>query len=810
MQLHYFPQTDSLSTWKQCWVHSLDSLHGISTPVVDDVPEGQSMVEIVTLSTLHDDQSIVNYGIGYSDAVGHVAFPLIIALFAFSFTFLFSAINDVNKRYGSKSISLLFQKSFAYKMFMWISGVSVLYIIAFAGLSLLKNSVLKDLLRTYGTAVGVIIAGLYAIAVLCFAQKCIAYNKSAHLIAEIKSAYKNATKWIPVRLFIRRCKNGIVGLFHGKGYKELCEFRYRHYKSGIVDSADSSLIGQLADLTKYALDANDTGLVYLVLETLDVLIEKEKNSIYNGWYLKKTVLDWSGYHRLTMQYFDRILESSNSRWDEQVEVSLVWKLLGSFSKSKYISSVDIFLLFKYLQKLVSCGRITLISKYIDRSKYSFSFLPELADVAYVKGATAEEMKAVEAECYENWCELRDYHYLVSAYWIAEGEYSLLPELLHDQSYRSVYLYPIHPEDILYRYQQSKKRVSDDGDYFDHKTSDELFGKKIDINSILDRYTAILLLLCHEGEKISRQGIKEEDVKEIANAQKNIGKYISALKADPEIRRLRPDVYEVDFDKVFADGLNSLMDYYPVQTPKGCSSSSKRYDPFSQPLDESAKSQIENMLATALQDKLSFLQGYWRDSEECKGTQITVESFKTCLIKSALTKHLGDTKVNFFMASRQMDVVICRLLYIFLEYIDSASIRCKSIKNHALKDFVTEYLNGHKTEYILLDVGNLNSVFLEPRFNGNEQFFNNETLYVSMDEARYNLLADLPLYVKYKQSVLIIRKNTLPSIKNTQPSVSYKDISSKKDGNYAVELTITPSIEVCFPNNAEILCLKPER
>ena len=801
--------SDSLSVWKPWWMQSIDSLGEIPLQSASDVSEGQTVVENVTLSILHDDiQSMADNGIGYSDAVGHVAFPLIIALFAFAFTFLFSAINDVNKRYGSKRISLLFQRSLAYRLFMWISGVSVLFIVAFAGMSLFGKPAVNDFLLSYGTIVGVILAGLYAIAVLWFAQKCIAYNKPVHLIAEITTAYEHAKKLIPVRLFSQRCKKWFVGFFHGKGYKEFRGFGYRLNKSGLVYSADSAFIEQLADLTKYSLDTNDTGLVYSVLESIDDIVKQEKNAIDNGRYRKKTAVDWSGDHRLTMQFFEKILESSNSRWDEQVEESLVWELLGSFSKSKYIRSVDIYFLFKYLQKLVSCGRISLIRKYVDRSKYSFSFLPNLADVAYVKGANAEEVELVETESYENWSELRDYHFLVAAYWIAEGEYSLLPELLHDQSYRSVYLYPIYAADILFRYQQCKKRVSDDGCYFDHTSADELFGKKLDLNAILDRYTAILLLLCHEGERISRQGVKEEDVVEISKAQKNIEKYFSSLKADPELRRLRPDIHSVDYDKVFEVGLKGLTNYYPKQKDKNpfC----KKYDPFSQPLDENAKMQMDNLFASALQHRLSLLQGYWRDNEEGMEYQIVVEPFKTIFIKDVLTKPSEDTKAGFFWASRVLDVVVNRLMYLFLEYVNSASISCKTIKNHNLKDFVTEFLNGHEKEYILLDVGGRNSVLLEPRFGGNEQYFNKETLYKSMDEVKYNLLADLPLYEKYKHSVLIIQKSSLPSIKRAQLSISYKDISSKKDGNYAVELTVTPGIEVYFPNDVEIFCLKPER
>ena len=73
-------------------------------------------------------QEILDYGIGYSDAVGQIAFPLLIALFAFAFPFLFSVINHINSKYESKSISELFTKSLFYRFFGWFSIINIFYI----------------------------------------------------------------------------------------------------------------------------------------------------------------------------------------------------------------------------------------------------------------------------------------------------------------------------------------------------------------------------------------------------------------------------------------------------------------------------------------------------------------------------------------------------------------------------------------------------------------------------------------------------------------------------------------------------------
>ena len=76
-------------------------------------------------------QDILDYGVGYSDVVGQIAFPLLIALFAFAFPFLFSVINHINSKYDSKSISELFTKSIFYRLFWWCSILNIFYIFAF-------------------------------------------------------------------------------------------------------------------------------------------------------------------------------------------------------------------------------------------------------------------------------------------------------------------------------------------------------------------------------------------------------------------------------------------------------------------------------------------------------------------------------------------------------------------------------------------------------------------------------------------------------------------------------------------------------
>ena len=86
---------------------------------------------------LHDQiQDIYINGIGYNDIVSVICIPLIIALFAFSFPFIFQMINHINDKYASKSISTIFNSSKIYKFFWIINSASIFYVLLFGILTL--------------------------------------------------------------------------------------------------------------------------------------------------------------------------------------------------------------------------------------------------------------------------------------------------------------------------------------------------------------------------------------------------------------------------------------------------------------------------------------------------------------------------------------------------------------------------------------------------------------------------------------------------------------------------------------------------
>ena len=122
MQIPFF--TDSLDTqlslipYMMRYEHSMQSNFDIDTTMTNSKRiESQ-------IHNLHDNICVND--IGYSDIVSVISIPLIIALFAFSFPFIFQTINHINDKYASKHISTLFRTSIKHKLFWIINSLSII------------------------------------------------------------------------------------------------------------------------------------------------------------------------------------------------------------------------------------------------------------------------------------------------------------------------------------------------------------------------------------------------------------------------------------------------------------------------------------------------------------------------------------------------------------------------------------------------------------------------------------------------------------------------------------------------------------
>lgn len=106
------------------------------------LPEDSS----VEASVIGDQlEKIITYGIGFDDVAGLIAIPLIIALFAFSFPFIFNEVNRINDKYDSKEIADLLRKSTVYKSYFLVNRLSIVVLFVYGLASLIfKDALTSD------------------------------------------------------------------------------------------------------------------------------------------------------------------------------------------------------------------------------------------------------------------------------------------------------------------------------------------------------------------------------------------------------------------------------------------------------------------------------------------------------------------------------------------------------------------------------------------------------------------------------------------------------------------------------------------
>lgn len=161
-----------------------------------DVPLDKTQGEILRL--LND---IYVDGVGYNDVVGVVAVPLIIALFAFSFPFVFDRINQINDKYQSKILSTLFSSFLLYKLYWYVSLISIVYVLVYGACTLFcKDNVLVDYAVIWnGISLSVVI--VYVLIVWFFARITVKYNDPEQLLGILDTQYKYERKISDIKVW---------------------------------------------------------------------------------------------------------------------------------------------------------------------------------------------------------------------------------------------------------------------------------------------------------------------------------------------------------------------------------------------------------------------------------------------------------------------------------------------------------------------------------------------------------------------------------------------------------------------------------
>ena len=306
-------------------------------------------------------------GIGYSDVVGIIVFPLIIALFAFSFPFIFDRINQINDKYQSKLLSNLFSSSWLYRLFWKTSFCCITYVIIYGGCSLFFKESFLVQYTIFWNSISLLIASIYALLVWSFAKRSIKYNNPERLLEILDARYKYEQKVAKLSKWWMGLKITFRYYLHRKDTEgnAIMKSREKMVSKWKEEAPNEYYIKRLYEVARYSVKHDDFGLFQNILTRLDTTIEREKNRI-STWNLKKDadeIIKESAVHYLTMGFFmDLMLDFTPFSRGYLSNESIVYKMAGAFNRTMYLAHNDALYLAACLRRMIEKNNVDLIFK----------------------------------------------------------------------------------------------------------------------------------------------------------------------------------------------------------------------------------------------------------------------------------------------------------------------------------------------------------------------------------------------------------------------------------------------------------------
>ena len=778
---------------------------------------------------------IYTYGIGFSDVVSSIAFPLIIALFAFSFPFIFQIINNINDKYESKLLSKLFATSYQYIIFWSCNIISICYLLIYGmTVLLLPKTEFKNLLTT-SNWLSIGIASTYAISVLLFVWHCVSFNNPDKLIGIVKKRYMlelRLNKFKKFRLFV---KCHVRFLFHrkddaGNGIYASARKTISHWSTNIPHDL---FVNRLIEVARYAIKRKDTEVFNNVLLSIDKTIEEEKKAIstWKEYDKNKIEIQETAPHYRTMRFFENLVSIytpfSN---DFIIENSIVYKLLGAFNKSMYMNYADSFRLALCIRYLIEGGNFSLIEKYIDYSRYYFAYIRRLPKVLYIKGGDVSERPKTEKNTQESWDELCDFHYLVFSYAFACGHYSLLNALLDKNSRWEFNLYPKQSTDVLIRYAHCRKNL-------DKFQIDKLFRHKLDIKDMLDKYTSALLLLLGDSSdeycKVSEY-VTKEAIDNIESYSKNLKDKANLIKQNSKLIKLFPQINNTDFSKVYTtclkniiainnpllykeEDINSKQETFCLgkalkiiaEIIKGTKTDSKKriqVNVYASPLDSKLTQDFNARIKHVMNDVSRHVPiELFSNHKEGKGEDILLNKCPLCIHKLCFMYPEFYFKGNLY--SIFVELISVRLVYITLSVFRNMNITDIYVTSAEFNILFENYTKGCYEDFVLIDLNSPFSALLNVHFKGRNRLYNGTVPFISIDNASLSLLSDLDDYKYFEGNLLIVAKKDLPALVDIKDaeciSVDYLDTSDELKKILDIRIIVNISKKLIYNKKAKI-------
>lgn len=772
------------------------------------IPKMTDKVATVSDNTYSILSQIKQDGIGYSDAVSTIAIPLIIALFAFSFMFLFDAMNRINEKYNSSKILALFKNQKPFYLLIPISIISVSLVLLYGIATLFFQS--TNLWASINKVVDLLIflvALVYSIEVVCFTRTCIRFNKPTEVLKIIQDGIKISAGNIFVRIKYffeniikrnpeyRRLKNQGEKLLNGFGRDAL-------YKERVKMSFE---------LYKYTCFNRDGSFLTDVLGSIQEIADFENSCSFNS---NKYEVIRDGYtHIYSNLFYDSVFETTNLKdLEPSMQDNILSHYLGRFNHLFFINEKDIKIIAKHLIKQIEKSDCYFLERYVTESSRVFSKVISLPQIAYVLGKNKDDIKDVSNKTNETWDNICTYHFVVLAYAFHYRCYSMIDQALLNRASMTHNIYPVTLEDILYRYKYCLKNI-ENHNMLSRFDIDEIFFKQVDIVSILSSYTSFLLLYVSNSDTNQKTTISlDQKYWEQLNDAYNI------IINDSEVIGHYHNIEGGDLSFL---GRENAKEPIPTKTSKGMpfitfcfervinTIYSWLWQPFH---DEKLDREEPNMKKGEELNESDFLAdlstlfcnnspefenneaGLFRSKVEQTDECVNIEPYCFALLKNPNSDKSDFHLQTWRIYSRVNETVYQRILYAYLTVLDEFKGKEIEVSIADLKDHIAKVAEqwGEDCTIIYVD----------------KKMDTGEIKTVDIDASRYNLLKELPCFESLVGHLLILKQSQLPYLENSiQDRKTILSIEKVNDDGNMIKVTVDYKLSLHYSKDIDIKFVK---
>lgn len=700
-------------------------------------------------------QNIIDNGIGYSDVVGHITLPLIVALFAFAFPFLFTVISHINNKYESEYTTSLFSAEPWYKWFLSGAAICASYLVVAGILSLTLSGNAYSFFMVILNWTSVILAGGYALIIFFFVRTCLRYNNPKRVIERIELRFDKFTK---------KAKGNQFGEYAAEDFR----------------------IQRLIDLCRYAIRKKDNALVQSIIYKVSVLSHKEKRSVYHNFV-----------------FFEEIVESYiYSPYDSKIEDTLMMYWFKTFNKSESPNPGFVYRMLGKMVASVKRGRFSLFEAYWNNVKHGFRFIEDLPDISYVRGHSTKEQKREEKSTRSLLREIYAMHFLAFAYLFSEGYTDVVKMLLCNDAIGGYRLLPSRGVSVLKMYAMCKEHQMPGG-RFSYMMSDEVIGENTD-PEMLEKFTAMLILITSQEVEEYMCLVKEEHLKSIVAAEDKFVKYGKLWQNDEGLVNHYPQIKGVCISHILQSYVNKLEKVTKSKDIYGA--------PIVGEIEEKIDAAYLNMLYGNQGYILDDLVG---ENVEVKDQVIPMGEYTYKSYKQMFTEK-WDIDYHFDLFS-QARVFQSRYLYMVYSAMKNMNITDTKVLVTNLGKWIEDYMHGLGEEYIVIESGCASLLMLdldhsESNILGHWKF--KKAAYRHYDLTTSWYMKDVEEVSSFENTVIVMKKKDLPYIQRENdpygPHIIYEDESNEKEAEAVVRITVNPNLLARYNKNAEIVRIKVVR